>query len=81
MPRDTAGQITYRDADAGLRFQTSPPVCNICHRQITRQNFGMTCLEIHGRTGEQFEHIECTACTLIRESGSPLRAFLHRHHL
>jgi hypothetical protein len=87
MPLDTAGNIEYRDARAadGIRFQVSPPVCNICGQQITRETFGCIYLESEEwnrikREG-QFEWIECTSCSLIRESGDQLRTFLERHNL
>jgi hypothetical protein len=83
MSLDTVDKIQYRDAltPEGIRFQSSPPVCNICEQQITRQNFGWACVEIEGHTGELFERIECTACTTIRDSGAPLLTFLQRHRL
>ena len=68
-----------------VRFQANPPVCNICGQEITRQNFGYAYIEVEEhkkiKQVEQCERIECTACTLVRESGEALLAFLTRHHL
>ena len=87
MTRHTAVQVRYQDAvpPDKIRYQVHPPVCNVCEQEITRQNFGQAYVEIEEhkklRKIEQFERIECTACTLIRESGDALLAFLTRHHL
>lgn len=83
MACNTAGDIEYRQASVagGIRFQTNPPVCNLCEREITRKNFGWAYLVSDGKTPGQFEFIECTACTLIREGGEPLLTFLVRHKL
>jgi hypothetical protein len=87
MPIGSAGKVQYKGAQTygGIRYQAYPPVCNICGQQITRENFGCAYIEVEGpkkfQEPEQFERIECTACTLIRESGESLRAFLTRHHL
>jgi hypothetical protein len=83
MPLDTAGKIQYKEASAagGVRFQTDPPVCNVCEREITRKNFGFAGVESVRRTHETFEFVECTACTPMRQSGDPLRRFVERHHL
>jgi hypothetical protein len=80
------GQVQYTEArTGGIRFQGHPPVCNICGQEITRENFGCSYVESEERkkplAPEQFERIECTACTLVRESGEALLAFLTRHQL
>jgi hypothetical protein len=35
--------MEYRQASiaGGIRFQTDPPVCNLCEREITRQYCGL----------------------------------------
>ena len=86
MPRDTMDKVQYTEAlTGGIWFQMNPPVCNICGQTITRENFGCSYVESEERKKplepEQFERIECTACTLIREGGDALLAFLMRHHL
>lgn len=83
MALNTAGDIAYQKALVadGICFQSDPPVCNRCKRKITRQNFGWAYLEGQGRIPGQFEVIECTACTPIREAGEPLVTFVSRHHL
>ena len=84
---DTIAMVEYTDAQnpGGIRFQSSPPVCNICGQRITRENFGCSYTEIEQpkkfQEPEQFERIECTSCSVIRESGKPLLTFLRRHHL
>jgi len=84
MPADSKGQIKYRAAaeKEGTRYQADPPMCNLCGQDITRENFGWAYLTTEGRVPtEKFEFIECTACTLIRESGDALLTFLKRHKL
>ena len=87
MPIDTTGKIQYRGAQTpgGIRFQASPPVCNICGETITRENFGCSYVESEeqkkGQAPEQFERIECTACSMVRENGASLMTFLTRHNL
>jgi hypothetical protein len=87
MPLDTAGTIQYRKAQTadGIRFQVSPPVCNVCEREITRETFGCVYLESEewnkARGDELFERTECTSCSPIRVAGDPLQTFLKRHNL
>jgi len=87
MPVDTIGTIVYTAAHTagGIRYQASPPVCNICGQRITRENFGCAYVESEQpkrlQEPEQFERIECTSCSVIRESGTALRDFLRRHAL
>jgi len=87
MTLHTAVQVRYQDAvlPEKIRYQVNPPVCNVCEQEITRANFGHTYVEVEEqkklRKAEQFERIECTSCSLIRESGDALLAFLTRHHL
>ena len=87
MPLNIAGDIEYRDTQTaeGIRLQVSPPVCNVCEQQITRKTFGCVYFESEEwkktRTAEQFERIECTSCSLIREAGDRLQTFLKRHNL
>lgn len=83
MALNAVGDIEYRQAPVagGIRFQTDPPVCTCCAREITRKNFGWAYLEGRGNPLEQFEIIECTACTLIREGGELLATFVARHKL
>jgi hypothetical protein len=87
MPLDTAGKIQYRKAQTagGIRFQASPPVCNVCEQQITRKTFSCVYLESEewnkARGDELFERIECTSCSPIREAGDRLQTFLKRHNL
>ena len=83
MPLDPSGKIEYKAAAriGEVRFQTDPPVCNVCQQEITRQNFGFTCVENNYRTLQRFEFVACTACTPMRETGEPLTRFLEQHHL
>jgi hypothetical protein len=83
MSLDIAGKIEYKEISliGSVRFQTDPPVCNICEREITRQNFGIAGVEGRGRTQETFEFIECTTCTPMRTGGDAMRRFVERHHL
>jgi hypothetical protein len=87
MPRKTTDTIQYSDAltPSGIRFQASPPVCNLCGQTITRETFGCSYVETEEQKKtkevQQFERIECTACTAIRESGEPLLTFVNRHSL
>jgi hypothetical protein len=87
MARDAKEAIQYRAADrtGGVRWQSSPPVCNICGQEITRQNFGCSYIEDEqpkkSQDPEQFERIECTSCSVIRESGKLFLRFLARHNL
>ena len=87
MTQNTAVQVRYQEAISPdkIRYQVNPPVCNICAQEITRQNFGHAYVEVEEhkklRKTEQFERIECTACSLIRESGEALLAFVTRHQL
>ena len=87
MPRDTAGMIQYRKARTvdGIRFQVSPPVCNVCEQEVTRKTFGCVYLESeewNKATGDElFERIECTSCSPIREAEDRLQTFLKGHNL
>jgi len=83
MSLNTAGDIVYQKAlvAGGIRFQTDPPVCNRCTREITRKNFGWAYLERQERTPGQCEIIECTAGTMIRAGGEPLGTFVLRYNL
>jgi len=84
---DTIAMVEYRAAQTpgGIRYQASPPVCNICGQRITRENFGCAYIESEQpkrlQEPEQFERIECTSCSVIRENGKALRDFLRRHYL
>ena len=83
MPVDTKGQIEYKNVDAPgqTRIQADPPVCNLCKQKITRVNFGWAYPTSDGLTTGEYECIECTACTMIRDSGKALLRFLQRHKL
>ena len=83
MPLNATGEIRYHNAPGKgqIQYQTDPPVCNLCTREITRENFGWMYFESRGRTGGKFEYIACRGCTMMRASGTPLRLFLERHHL
>ena len=83
MSVSLVGTIEYQPAPSAgaVRFQTDPPVCTHCQREITRQNFGWAYVMSEGRLPEQFEIIECTECTMIREGGPSLTRFLARHKL
>jgi hypothetical protein len=83
MALDKAGNIVYRQVvfPELLRFQADPPVCNICEQEITRRNFGQVYIERRERVREEFEIVECTDCTPIREGGPALRDFVDRHNL
>jgi hypothetical protein len=80
MPLNAKGEIEYIDRFQGAkRYQASPPVCNLCKQEITRENFGWMYWEGHPRG--PFEFIECRGCTRMRASGTPLRQFMKRHRL
>jgi hypothetical protein len=83
MPLDAAGNIEYRDAleSGGTRFQADPPVCSLCKREITRETIGRSYSLREERTRRRYEVIECTRCTGMRDGGTPLQVFLHRHNL
>ena len=83
MPVDTKGRIKYKNVDTPghMRLQTDPPVCNYCKQAITRANFGWACPTSDGLTLGEYECVECTACTLIRDGGTALLSFLQRHKL
>ena len=83
MPLDTAGKITYKTTSqtGNTQYQADPPVCSICHHEITRINIGQSYVESDRRTLTHFECMQCRACTPIREGGPALRHFIARHHL
>jgi hypothetical protein len=83
MPLDAAGNIEYLNAlePRGKRFQANPPVCTSCKREITRENIGRAYWLREERTRSQYEVIECTRCTNIKDGGVPLQVFLQRHNL
>src|SRR5262249_46259057 len=80
MPLNAEGEIEYIDTHKeAIRYQADPPVCNLCKREITRENFGWMYLE--GHSCGKLEFIECRGCTMLRASGTPLQLFLQRHGL
>src|SRR5262245_31869387 len=80
MLLNAEGEIQYIDAHKeAIRYQADPPVCNLCKREITRENFGWMYLEGHSRG--KLEFIECRGYTMMRASGTPLQLFLQRHGL
>jgi len=87
MQFDTKVMVEYSAAQTpgGICYQASPPVCNICGQRITRENFGCAYVESEQpkrfKAPEQFERIECTSCSVIRESGKALRDFFRRYYL
>jgi hypothetical protein len=83
MSTEAKSKIHYKPATLeGTRYQVDPPYCNLCEQEITRQNFGQAYLTTEGRIPVgNFEFIECTACTLVRDSGEALLTFLQRHKL
>jgi hypothetical protein len=83
MPLNIAGEVEYKVVSIieTVRFQADPPVCNVCKQEITRQNFGFSCVESNQLSLQTFEYIECTACTPMRAGGDTLRRFVERHRL
>jgi len=82
MPLNAEGEIQYIDTHTeAIRYQADPPLCNRCHQEITRENFGWMFLEGGGRRQGPFEFIECRACTMLRATGQSLRRFLEHHGL
>jgi hypothetical protein len=83
MAVETRSKIQYKPATPeGTRYQADPPHCNLCEQVITRVNFGHAYLTTEGKVPVgDFEFIECTACTVIRENGPALLTFLERHKL
>ena len=81
MPISSFGEIAYQGAPpmGGIWFQSNPPVCNRCWREITRQNFG--CVTVVGDVPfpGRFEFIECTACTAVRDRDPEVTLFWARH--
>ena len=53
MPLTATGEIRYHEAPGKgqIQYQTDPPVCNGCTREITQEHVGWMYFESRGRTG------------------------------